>query len=71
MNRKKTKNQLVRANVALLKSGMANDAIWELFEEAMAEALIQHNLPACGCQDTNQCETWCRAKARFVLNLPE
>ncbi len=73
MNNKKLnklRKEVVKINRVLLELGFTTEKIMEFWEECQAEALIQHQLPPCKCHDVNQCETWCRAKARFVLNPP-
>ena len=62
---------VTRINTTLLEMGMSHRNIADFWEESFAEAEIRHNLPPCICKDVNECETWCRAKARFTLNPPE
>lgn len=64
------REQITKINRSLLETGMDYEAILDFWEECLAEAQIQYNLPPCSCGDVNQCETWCRAKARFTLNPP-
>lgn len=72
-NRKQNriKRRLIKINRTLLGAGMDNNTIMEFWEDCMAEAEIQHQLPQCNCPDTSWCDTWCRAKAHFVMNPPE
>ena len=65
------KIRITRINRQLLRKGLNCEEIMEFWEDCMAEAEIQHNLPPCRCGDVNQCELWCRAKARFVMNPPQ
>lgn len=67
----KIRREVVKINRRLLEAGMDLNQIMEFWEECQAEAQIQHNLPPCRCKDVNQCDTWCRAKARFVLYPPD
>lgn len=68
---KRTRRKVVKINRRLLEAGMDLEAIMTFWEDCMAEAEIQHNLPPCKCKDVNQCDTWCRAKARFAMNPPQ
>lgn len=65
------KSSIVDINRRLLEKGLTCSEIMEFWEGCMVEAEIQHNLPPCKCSDTSICDTWCRAKARFVMNPPE
>lgn len=65
------KEELVKVTLGLLQNGMTKADIWKIWEEALREAEICHFLPACSCNDVNECETWCRTKARFVMNPPQ
>jgi len=64
----KIRESIIRVNNTLLDMGMSTDSILEFWKECLVEAEIQHKLPPCNCQDVNECETWCRAKARFKMN---
>jgi len=66
----KIKEDVTRINTMLLDMGMSYRNIEDFWQECFVEAEIRHNLPPCTCKDVNQCETWCRAKARFTLNPP-
>jgi hypothetical protein len=65
------REDVTRINKILLDYGMNYDGIMDFWEDCFAEAEIRHKLPPCTCEDVNQCETWCQAKARFTLNPPE
>lgn len=65
------RKRIEQINFQLLNIGLSTDEIMEFWEDCMAEALICHSLPECYCQDVNQCDTWCRTKARFSMNPPD
>ncbi len=66
----KLRSEIIKNNKILLDCGMTETEIFDFQKECMPEALIQHHLPPCSCQDVNECETWCQAKARFTLKPP-
>lgn len=71
-NRKKQiRKRVEMINFELLDMGLSTDEIMEFWEECMSEALICHSLPPCRCKDVNECDTWCRSKARFSMNPPD
>lgn len=71
MTYEKCKRRTVKIIQQLLKLGYNEAQITEFWDECFAEVEIQQKLPPCTCKDANQCETWCRTKARFVLYPPE
>lgn len=64
------REHVTRINKTLLDSGMSYGDIREFWDECFVEGQIRYSLPPCTCNDVNQCETWCQAKARFTLNPP-
>lgn len=67
----KLKGEIAKINLLLLENGMSYTEILKLWEETMTDAQISYNLPPCGCDDVNECDTWCQAKARFKMYPPE
>jgi len=64
------REDVTRINETLLDSGMSYGDIREFWDECFVEGQIRYSLAPCTCNDVNQCETWCQAKARFTLNPP-
>lgn len=65
------REKIIKINRTLIESGMNYEAVFDFWEECLAEAQIQYSLPPCRCDDINQCDTWCQAKARFSMNPPD
>ena len=68
---RRLRSKVTRINRKLLEAGMNYNEILQFWNECFAEAEIQNNLSPCVCGNVNQCETWCRVKARFAMNPPE
>ena len=59
---------VARIFTKLFAAGHTLDQVMEFAEDCTAEAQIRATLPPCKCKDVNQCGTWCRAKARFIMD---
>tara|TARA_R100001369_G_scaffold88101_1_gene124188 strand:- start:2580 stop:2879 length:300 start_codon:yes stop_codon:yes gene_type:complete len=62
------KEQCTHINHQLFDMGLKEDQIITFWQDTIAEAEIRHHLPKCTNCDVNQCDVWCRSKARFSMD---
>jgi hypothetical protein len=63
--------QGIKIHTELLALDLDEQQMTDFWEDCHIHGEINHVLPACSCGDVNQCETWCRPKARFQLDPPD